>query len=87
VDFYRPRPGLNQRTLGPMASTLTITPLRTHFNLRTMWQIMTKFLIRGPYKKLQNHFNFYTEDKTEAYFHKLLWYMCIRITLCLFKKP
>jgi hypothetical protein len=29
ADFYRPRPGLNPRTLGSMASTLTITPPRT----------------------------------------------------------
>jgi hypothetical protein len=26
TDFYFPRPGLNLRTLGPMASTPTITP-------------------------------------------------------------
>jgi hypothetical protein len=28
VDFYHPRPGLNPRTPGPMASTLAITPSR-----------------------------------------------------------
>jgi hypothetical protein len=29
ADLYRPRPGLNSRTLGPMASTLTTRPPRT----------------------------------------------------------
>jgi hypothetical protein len=29
LEIYRPRSGLNQRTLGPKASTLTTTPPRT----------------------------------------------------------
>jgi hypothetical protein len=43
VDFYRPWPGLNSRTLSPMGSTLTITPLRTTITmlnlLLTLWSI------------------------------------------------
>jgi hypothetical protein len=39
-DFYRPRPGLNQRTLGPMQSTLTIRPPRTTIKciLEIFWE-------------------------------------------------
>jgi hypothetical protein len=34
VDFYRPRSGLNQRTLGPIANTLTTTPPMTTFTFK-----------------------------------------------------
>jgi hypothetical protein len=37
ADFYRPRPGFNPRTLGPMASTLTIRPPRTTNNALTRY--------------------------------------------------
>jgi hypothetical protein len=40
-DFYRPRQGLNPLTLGPMASTITITPPRT-----TSWEILLPVLCK-----------------------------------------
>jgi hypothetical protein len=49
ADFYRPRPGLNPRNLGPTASTLAIRPPITNaprsFGNKTVWINFSKILI------------------------------------------